>query len=110
MYCYRLNFPLPVPLPLLTEGYAMTQVTSHRPLTLATSRLQATPCGICGAQSEPVTGFPPSISVFPCQYHSADAPYSYSFICHLYSIALIAVRILNYRMRNNLIVNTVFYR
>jgi len=88
----------------------MAQVASHRPLTIATSRLQASPCGICGPQSEPVTGFPPSISVLPSQYHSADTPYSYSFICHWYSRALIAVRILHHNMRNNLIFKTVFYR
>ena len=72
----------------------MAQVAIHRPLTVATFKLQASPCGICGAQSDAVTGFPPSTSVFPCQYHSTDAPYSYSFICHWYGVALINVRIL----------------
>ena len=32
-----------------------------------------------GAPSSDVTGFSPSTSVFPCQYHSTDAPYSSSY-------------------------------
>jgi hypothetical protein len=52
----------------------MTQMASHRPLTVATFRLQACPCGICGAQSEAVTVFSRSTCVFPCQYHATDAP------------------------------------
>ena len=41
-------------------------------------RSQASPCDICGAQSGTVTGFLPSTSIPPCQYHSTIAPHSSS--------------------------------
>jgi hypothetical protein len=52
-------------------GSAMAQAVNRRPLT-AESRIRAgvNPCGICGGQSGAGTGFSPSSSVFPCQYHS----------------------------------------
>jgi hypothetical protein len=56
------------------KGRAMVQVVSRRLLT-AEARVHArvNPSGICGEQSGTGTGFSPSSSVFPCQYHSTVA-------------------------------------
>ena len=42
----------------------------------ASVQSQASPCGIYCGQSSTATGFPPSISVFFCQYHSTNVPFS----------------------------------
>jgi hypothetical protein len=53
---------------------AMAPVVSRRPLTEeAWVRVLVNPCGICGGQSGTGTGFSPSSSAFPCQYHSTFA-------------------------------------
>jgi hypothetical protein len=52
-------------------GRAMAQAVSRRPLT---EESRVGPCGICGGQSGTGTGFSPSTSVFPCQFHSTGAP------------------------------------
>jgi hypothetical protein len=56
-------------------GRAMAQAVSPRPLT-AEARVQSrvSPCGICGGRSGTRTGFSPSTSGFPCQFHSTGAP------------------------------------
>ena len=45
--------------------------------------------GVCGAQSGTVTGFSRGTSVFPCQYHSTNAPYPFIHLPPtLYNVSL----------------------
>jgi hypothetical protein len=60
------------------KGRAVAQVISRRPVTAeARVRVRVNPCGICGGQSGTGTGFSPSSSVSPCQYHSTVAVQTY---------------------------------
>jgi hypothetical protein len=53
----------------------MAQAVSRRPLTAeARVRSRVSPGEICGGQSGTRTGFSPSTSVFPCQFHSTGTP------------------------------------
>jgi hypothetical protein len=60
---------------------AMVDVIVCQPVTVE-AKIQplARSCGICGGQSGPVTGVILCTSVFPCQYHSGNAPYSFSHL------------------------------
>jgi hypothetical protein len=59
----------------VTAGRTMAHAVGRRPPT-AKPRVRARvgPCGICDGQSGTVTDFPPSTSVFPCQFHSSSTP------------------------------------
>jgi hypothetical protein len=53
----------------------MPQAVSRRTLTAeARVRSRISQCGVCGGQSGTGTGFSPSTSVFPCEFHSTGAP------------------------------------
>jgi len=63
----RINFSLKMP--LIAEARYQSKVN---------------PCGIFGGWSDHEIGCFPSTAVFPCQYHSINAPYSYSSACCCY--------------------------
>jgi hypothetical protein len=56
------------------NGRAMAHTVICRPVTAESwLRAHASQCEICGGQSGTGAGFSTSSSVFPCQYHSANA-------------------------------------
>ena len=60
------------------EGCAIAQaVGSWRLKAEVRVWSHVSPCGIYGGQYGNRTSFPASTSVFPCQYHSTDVPYSF---------------------------------
>jgi hypothetical protein len=69
--CIRITF-----LMTLTAALATVSVPVIWLRELPTSHFED-PCGICGGQKSAWTSFPPGTSYAPCQYHSANAPYSF---------------------------------
>ena len=62
----------------LTPTYSYPFFLSlHCVIAQAVSPFQLSLCGICGGQSATGTGFPPSNSAFPCQYHLLHTPSIY---------------------------------
>lgn len=65
-----------------TDGHAMDGAVNRRLLT-AVTRIwpEAHLCGVCGGQGDiGSVFFSPSISVFPCQYQSTNASYSFIYL------------------------------
>jgi hypothetical protein len=66
----------------LNMGLAMAQAVSRRPLTAETRVCaRASPCGICGGQSDTRQVFFCELFIFPSQYHSTVALHTHS--CYL---------------------------
>ena len=64
-----------------SSDHAMHQVISCRHLTAQTRvRFLGRQCENCGGQIHAGSGFSPSSSVFPCQYHSTNAPYPFTHL------------------------------
>ena len=62
----------------MLEDCAIAQAVGLWPLMAEVwVRSQVSPCGICGGQYGTRSSFSPSTSVFLCQYHCTDAPYSF---------------------------------
>jgi len=56
------------------------RATCSRPFTAkAWVHFQASPCGICGRQSDTKTCFPLGSSGFPCHYNSTIVPYQFFY-------------------------------
>jgi len=66
-----------------TDADAINPVTCLTQYFQGTISIQYSPCGTCGVPTGTATGFSLSTSVFPCQYHSTNAPHSLKALYNL---------------------------
>jgi len=77
---------------LLDRAMPQAVIRRSRPAE-ARFRCPTNPYGISLTQSVTITGFSPSTSVFPCQYHSTNAPYQFIHLPPtLYNVSLPALQ------------------
>jgi hypothetical protein len=80
----------------------MAEVVSCWPVTAEASvQSQASPCGFHSEQSGTETGFSMRTLVFPCQYHSANVPYSFIHLSVMIYIVLAGKALLNSILKNS---------
>jgi hypothetical protein len=85
-YCaVRVNLSIWLGFVSFSTGRAMAQAVIHRTLTAETRvQSQVSACEVRSGQSGNWAGFSPSISCFPCQHHSTNAPYLSSSTCRCF--------------------------
>ena len=89
----------------------MVQVVSRRPFKIVTCVLsQASPCVICGGNSETGTGLSPSPIVFPCQNLSTNASYPLIYLSQTLYNRKNWQRLLSERFRQIFIATYVYPR
>ena len=85
-YCaVRVNLWIRLGFVSFSTGRVMAQTVIHRTLTAETRiQSQVSACEVRSGQNGAGTGFSPSISHFPCQHHSTNAPYLSSSTCRCF--------------------------
>jgi hypothetical protein len=76
-----LKYHIPQTIEFIVMAGSMYRPVNDLPLTAkARVQFQASLCGICGGQSDNGTGSCSISTVFRCQYHSTDTPYSFKHL------------------------------